>query len=53
MNASTCGMLYDIFSLDSHPLPVPGDRRYCATAHGLVGATVIGPSSGCEDEPLL
>jgi hypothetical protein len=52
-NASDCNIVYDIFSLDSHPVPVPGDQRYCATAQGVVGGTVLGPASGCEEEPLL
>jgi hypothetical protein len=52
-NASVCNVVYDIFSLDNHPVPVPGDQRYCATARGVVGGTVLGPASGCEEEPLL
>lgn len=52
-NTSVCSIAYDIFSLDSHPVPVAGDQRYCATAAGVVGGTAIGPASACEDEPLL
>ena len=52
-NASVCSIVYDIFSLDNHPVPVPGNQRYCATAQGVVGKTVLGPASGCEQEPLL
>jgi hypothetical protein len=52
-NTSACNVVYDIFSLDSHPVPVPGNQRYCATAQGVVGGTVLGPASGCEEEPLL
>ena len=52
-NASACNVVYDIFSLDSHPAPIPGDQRYCATARGVIGGTVLGPASGCEHEPLL
>ena len=52
-NASACNVVYDIFSLDSHPVPVPGNQRYCVTAQGVVGGTVLGPASGCEEEPLL
>ena len=52
-NASACNVVYDIFSLDMHPVPIPGDQRYCATARGVVGGTVLGPASGCEQEPLL
>ena len=52
-NASVCSVVYDIFSLDSHPVPVPGDQRYCATAHGVVGDRALGPASSCEEEPLL
>jgi hypothetical protein len=52
-NASACNVVYDIFSLDSHPVPIPGDQLYCVTARGVVGGTVLGPASGCEEEPLL
>ena len=50
---SACSIVYDVFSLDSHPVPLPGDQRYCATATGVVGGAALGPVTGCEDEPLL
>jgi hypothetical protein len=52
-NTSVCSIAYDVFSLDSHPVPMAGDQRYCATAAGVVGGTAIGPASACEEEPLL
>lgn len=52
-NASACSIVYDIFSLDNHPVAIPGDQRYCATAQAVVGGTVLGPATACEEEPLL
>jgi len=52
-DTNVCSIAYDIFSLDSHPVPIAGNQRYCATAAGVVGGTAIGPGSACEEEPLL
>ena len=52
-NTHACNIVYDIFSIDSHPIPLPGDQRYCVSARGSVGGTVLGPATGCEEEPLL
>jgi hypothetical protein len=48
-----CGSRYDVFSLDNHPEPVTGDQLYCASGTGLVGGTVLGPGSACEDDARL
>ena len=50
---SSCSVVYDIFSLDRHPVPIAGDQRYCVTARGAVGGTALGPATGCDEEPLL
>jgi hypothetical protein len=52
-NASVCVIAIDLFSYDNHPVLFPGDQRYCASGSGLVGGTVVGPSSGCEEEARL
>jgi hypothetical protein len=42
--ATECFISYDLFSLDNHPEPRPGDQVYCATGTGVVGGTVLGPT---------
>lgn len=52
-NTSTCFISYDLFSLDNHPVPVPGNQVYCATGSGLVGGVVLGPATSCEEDDRL
>ena len=52
-NATEGFVGYDLFSLDNHPEPVTGDQVYCASGTGLVGGTVLGPGSACEDDARL
>lgn len=42
--ATECFISYDLFSLDDHPEPMPGDQVYCVTCTGVVGGTVLGPT---------
>ena len=49
----TCVIAIDLFSYDNHPVAFPGDQRYCASGSGLVGGTVVGPGSGCEEDARL
>ena len=50
---AACFAAIDLFSYDNHPVAFPGDQLYCATGFGVVGATVLGPASGCENDPRL
>jgi hypothetical protein len=50
---STCVLAIDLFSYDNHPVAFPGDQQYCASGFGLVGGQVVGPGSGCENDPRL
>jgi hypothetical protein len=52
-NTSVCVLAIDLFSYDNHPVPFPGDQRYCASGSGIVGGTVVGPGSGCEEDARL
>jgi hypothetical protein len=52
-NATECFVSYDLFSLDNHPEPTPGDQVYCATGTGLVGGTVLGADTACEADARL
>jgi hypothetical protein len=52
-NATECFVGYDLFSLDSFPEPTPGDQVYCATGSGLVGGTVLGPGTACEEDARI
>ena len=49
----TCAIAIDLFSYDNHPVAFPGDQRYGASGSGLVGGTVVGPGSGCEEDARL
>src|SRR5262245_9021500 len=48
-----CSLAIDLFSYDNHPVAFPGDQRYCASGSGVVGGVVLGPGSGCEEDPRL
>jgi hypothetical protein len=48
LNASSCFVVFDLFSFDNHPVAFPGNQLYCASGSGLVGGRVVGPGSGCE-----
>lgn len=50
---NTCVLAIDLFSYDNHPVAFPGDQQYCASGFGLVGGQVVGPGSGCENDPRL
>ena len=50
---STCVLAIDLFSYDNHPVAFPSDQQYCASGFGLVGGQVVGPGSGCENDPRL
>jgi hypothetical protein len=52
-NTSSCAIGIDLFSYDNHPVAFPGDQRYCATGFGVVGGQVVGPRSGCEEDPRI
>jgi hypothetical protein len=52
-NTNSCVMAIDLFSYDNHPIAFPGDQRYCASGSGVVGGTVVGPGSGCEEDARL
>jgi hypothetical protein len=52
-NVSECFVAYDLFSLDSLPEPTLGDQVYCATGSGLVGGTVLGPGTACEEDARI
>ena len=53
IGTDTCVIAIDLFSYDNHPVAFPGDQRYCASGSGLVGGTVVGPGSGCEEDARL
>lgn len=52
-STNACVLAIDLFSYDNHPVPFPGDQRYCASGSGVVGGTVVGPGSGCEEDARL
>ena len=52
-NTSTCFISYDLFSLDNHPVAIPGNQVYCATGSGLVGGVTLGPATACEEDDRL
>jgi hypothetical protein len=52
-NASQCLVVFDLFSLDNHPVAFPGDQRYCASGSGVVGGQTLGPRAGCEEDPRI
>jgi hypothetical protein len=52
-NTTQCFVGYDLFSLDNLPEPKPGDQVYCATGSGLVGGTVLGPGTACEEDARI
>lgn len=51
--ASECFVSFDLFSLDTQPVPIPGNQRYCASGSGVVGGVVLGPASACEEDDRL
>ena len=52
-STNACVIAIDLFSYDNHPVLFPGDQRYCASGSGVVGGTVVGPGSGCEEDARL
>ena len=52
-NASSCFISYDLFSIDTVTMAAPGNQRYCATGSGVVGGTVLGPATACEEDDRL
>jgi hypothetical protein len=52
-STNACVIAIDLFSYDNHPVPFPGDQRYCASGSAVVGGTVLGPGSGCEEDARL
>ena len=52
-NASSCFIGYDLFSIDTVTIAAPGSQRYCATGSGLVGGTLLGPATACEEDDRL
>ncbi len=54
LNRSSCLVVFDLFSLDNHPIAFPGDQLYCVTGSGLVGGRVVGGlASGCEHDERI
>jgi hypothetical protein len=52
-NAAACFVSYDLFSLDTQPVPIAGDQVYCGSGSALVGGTVLGPGAACEEDARL
>ena len=52
-NTNWCSLAIDLVSYDNHPVAFPGDQRYCASGSGVVGGVVLGPGSGCEEDPRI
>jgi hypothetical protein len=52
-NTSQCLVVFDLFSLDNHPVAFPGDQRYCASGSGVVGGQTVGPGAVCEEDARI